>query len=88
VKIIVKKPDYNPNLNMGSRDTKILKSFEYYYSKNNQVFRLSSLSRKVIPVFGARSAEMKKFIDDNSLSADDEVELTKIFEYYNTLVKN
>jgi hypothetical protein len=83
-KILVKKPDYNPNLNMGSPDTKIIKTYEYYYVKDKQVFRLSSLSKKVIPVFEERSGEMKAFIADNSLSAANEKDLVKMFEHYNS----
>jgi hypothetical protein len=86
-KVTVKKADYNAALNVGSHDDKILKSDQLYYARDNQVFKLPSSSKKVIALFGDKSAEVKKFIDDNSLSTGKENNLVKIFENYNSLVK-
>jgi hypothetical protein len=87
-KITVKKADYNAALSVGSRDDKILKIYELFYAKDNIVYKIPSNAKKLVSVFGDKSSEMKKYIDDNSLAAGKEQDLIKIFEYYNSLMKN
>jgi hypothetical protein len=82
-KITVKKADYNAVLNVGSHDDKVLKSDELFYAKNGQVYKVPSSSKKVAALFGDRAEQIKKFIDDNSLSPGKEHDLIKIFENYN-----
>jgi hypothetical protein len=86
-KITVKKADYNAALNVGSPDDKILKSEELCYSKENKVFKMPGSNKKAVPVFGDKAAEIKKFIDENSLSVGKEEDLIKIFDHFNSLTK-
>jgi hypothetical protein len=86
-KVLVKKADYNAVLNVGSHDDKILKSDDLYYAKDIHVLKVPSSSKKLTVLFGDKSADVKKFINDNSLSVGKEQDMAKIFEYYNALVK-
>jgi hypothetical protein len=86
-KVTIKKPDYNVALNVGSADEKIFKSVMICYSKENKISKIPSSNKKGIPVFGEKSAEVKKFVEDNALSFGEEDELIKIFDFYNGLYK-
>jgi hypothetical protein len=86
-KVVVKKADYNAALNVGSRDDKILKNEELFYVKDKQVFKLPSSGKKMLALFGDKSSDIKKYIDENNLSLSKEGDLIAVFESYNALVK-
>jgi hypothetical protein len=84
--VSVKKADFNPVLNVGSHDDTILKKNELYYASKGQVFRTPSTKKKVLLLFGEKSADVEKFINKNALSITKEEDLVKMFEYYNISV--
>ena len=86
--VTVKKADYNVQLSIGSRDDKILKNPEYYYSTGDEVIESPSSNKKLLPMFGDMKSEMGRFIDENDLSAKNEDDLIMIFKHYNTLLKS
>jgi hypothetical protein len=80
----VKKADYNVSFDVGSRDDKILKEVTYFVGEGKSVVELSPAKKKVLSIFGSKSDEMEKYIDENNLSAKKEADLVKIFQHYNT----
>lgn len=86
--IEIKKADYNIQLNVGSRDDKILKKSEFYVLKDNQVIELPASKKKVIALFDEKSEVMDRFIKENNLSVTKGDQLKIIFDHYNSLVNN
>lgn len=86
--IEVKKADYNVQFNVGSRDDKILKKQELYYVRGNQVVEVPSSKKKLLPVFGDKSAAVEKYAKDNALTYTKEEHLKLMFEHYNSLFNN
>ena len=81
--LLVKKPDYNPALNAGSRDTRIIRQSELFYVMGSQAHRVKS-KKKLLASFGDKAAAMETYMQNNSLSTSEE-DLRKIFNHYNEL---
>lgn len=82
---IFKKSDYNATLNIGSRDHKYIKKEMFYYGKNN-VYAPIPGKKKLASIFDDKVPEMQRFIDINSIKADNESHLKILFEHYGTLL--
>jgi len=82
--IVIRQPDYKPELHMGSRDTQILKKDIYYYSKGSELIEVKGRNKKkFLEIFEDFSVEIDKFIQSNSLDISNEINRVMIFEYYN-----
>lgn len=83
----VRKSDYRPEFNSGSRDTKILKKEKFYYSTNGHLYEIPSSKKKLLVIFGDKAEAMAKFINVNTLTATSESHIRAIFDHYNSLQK-
>lgn len=81
------KADFNPALNVGSRDNRFVQKSTYYYAINNKVFKVPTNKKKLISIFDKQADEVGKFIKVNSLSLNQDNHLLAIFDYYNSLDK-
>jgi len=86
--ITIKRANYKVQFDVGSRDDKILKKYDYFTLQDNIVAELPSAKKKLLLFFGDHAAEVEKFIDVNSLSINKENHLKAIFEHYNSLVQH
>jgi len=84
--IEIKKADYNPALNIGSLDEKILKKEKYFLLQGTRLQEVRK--KKFFTAFGDRAAEVETYAAKNSLSAGDPGELQLIVRYYNSLSAN
>jgi len=82
-KITVKDPTYNVQLDMGNRDTRLLRKTVLYYLDGNVVRELPSSRKKFLPVFGNHASEVEDFIKINRLSLNEPGHVRAIFENYN-----
>lgn len=82
--LYVKKANYNVSFDVGSRDDKILKQSSYYMGDGQRVAEVGSTKKKIIALFGDKADVMEKYIDDNSLSPKKEMDLVRVFQYYNS----
>jgi hypothetical protein len=88
VKVIIRKPDYNVQLNVGSKDTRIIKEDVFYFTKGEELINVKSIKgKKFASVFGDYASAMEKFIDGNSLKVSVEEDLILIFKYFNEEVE-
>ncbi|MBS1555006.1 MAG: hypothetical protein JSU09_08760 [Bacteroidetes bacterium] len=76
------KANFNPALNVGSKDHKYLKNHFFYYLKNGLIYPISK--KNFFTIFGDRQKEMEAFGKSKKLKAEND--LISIFEYYNKLV--
>ena len=84
--ILIKEPTYNEKLDMGRRDTQIVRKTHYYYIDNNTIKPLPSSKKKLLPVFGEHASAVEQYIKLNGLSLNDGKHLKAVFEHYNTRI--
>lgn len=84
-KLNIIKPNYNEALSVGSKDTKLVKTSQYYVVKGNTLFPLTTSKKKVLDALADRADDVEKFIKTNSLNLKSRTDLAKVFEYYNNL---
>ena len=84
-KLNIIKPNYNEALSVGSKDTKLVKTSQYYVVKGNTLFPLTTSKKKVLDALADRADDVEKFIKTNSLNLKFRTDLAKVFEYYNNL---
>ncbi len=82
--LVIKEPDYVVALNVGSRDTKILKKKKYYLLDRRDLIEIST-KKRLLPYFGDKSDEMDRFIKINKIDLKTEIGLKRIFEHFNTI---
>jgi len=81
--LVFKRPDYDPVLNVGSKDPQCIKKVNLLYAQNNIVEELPG--KKSIPsIFGNAEADVQKFIKTNQLNLAKENNIIALFEYYNS----
>jgi hypothetical protein len=84
VKVIIKRPDYNVQLNVGNKNTRILKEDIYYFAKGPDLTGIKSMRvKKFASLFGDYASAVEKFVDDNALKLSVEEDLILIFKYVN-----
>lgn len=79
------KPDYNIALDIGDRDSKIVKKNQYYLIDDNTVFLIEKNKRKSLILFQEKAPLIKRFMKKNKLKFNEENDLIKVIEYYNSL---
>lgn len=84
-RVLVKDPTYNEKLDMGQRDTRILKKTEYYYLHEDVIRTIPSSKKKFFPIFGQHADDIGKFVKVNRLLLVEASHLTSIFFRYNSL---
>lgn len=81
--VIVKPPDYSPQFNVGSRDTRIIKKTALYTALNDDVQVLSQHARKFFRIFDTREDDVRAYAARNQLDLANEDHVVLIFRYYN-----
>lgn len=84
--IVVRQPTYDERLDIGERDTRILKKTAFFYMKDDAVRELPSAKRKFLPVFGEHADAVEQFIRTNRLLLNEPNHLKIIFEHYNSRI--
>jgi hypothetical protein len=84
--VIIKRPDYNVQLNVGSKSTRIVKEEMFYYAQGSDLFNAKSLTKKkLLSLFSDSASEIESYMREQSLLPARENDLIKIFQYYNKL---
>lgn len=76
------EPDFNPALNVGSRDIRIIQKKNFYYLSGNEVFRIKN-KKQLEELFQSHQKEMKDFIKKNQVNISSAASLRMAFDYYN-----
>ena len=80
----VKDPTYVVAFDVGSRETQIRKKTAWYYVRDQSILKITN-KKRLLEVFGERSAEMDKYIKINQLPVNDQEGLVRIFQHYNKI---
>ncbi len=83
--IWIKRPDYVPAFDVGSKDTKINKRETFYYAKGKTLFEIKK-RKQLITLFGDKGEEMDTYIKVNHLNIKEQRGLSNIFLHYNSLI--
>jgi hypothetical protein len=80
----IKKPDFNAALNVGSKDTRIVKREHYYFNLGREVYKIKS-KKDVAVVFQDKAEQMNAYIKSEKIKFSDEANLIKVFTSYLSL---
>lgn len=84
--IIIKKADYRPELDVGTRDTRILKKHEYFLLIDKNIREVPGQKKKVFDMFGSHEQAIEAFAKENDLNPSKESDLIRIVDHYNSLI--
>ncbi len=63
-----------------------VKTSTYYLVQNGTFLEMPRSKSKILKMMDSKKAEMKKFIKDNNIDLDNEVDLTKTIKYFDSLL--
>jgi hypothetical protein len=84
-KLSVSKPTFNAALNSGTKDTKIVRTPQYFYVRNNEIFKLTNTKKKIIEALADKEAEVKNWLKTNDINFKRSADLIRLFAFYNGL---
>ena len=78
------KPNYNPAVEVGDKNTKIKKKATTYYAVNKQLFKTKS-KKDILKTFESEQQKVSDFIESEKIDMKDENDLIRLFKFYNNL---
>lgn len=82
IRLEILKPDFSPALNVGSKNTRILKKESYFYVDGKEIFRIKS-RKSVESLLVNREEELNNFIKNEGIRFNREADLIKFFSKLN-----
>lgn len=79
----VLRPNFSPALNVGSKDTKILKKSEYFYSLKNKLYQIKKKSSLEAIQQHKSSVDLAAFLKKEKISLTKEEDLMLLFDMIN-----
>ncbi len=83
----VKKPNYNQALDVGTRDAKIYKKTALYCLDGDKL-KVVKGKKDILLALNDKQTEIESFISTNKLGTKTDFDVTRIFDYYNSLFEN
>lgn len=83
--VTVVKPDYSPQMNVGSRDYKVLHKHTFYYNTEGVIREVPKQKKKLLAIFSDHQSEVSDFIRNERIDLNDESGLKRVFEFYSQL---
>lgn len=83
--IIVKKPDYNEALDVGSKDYELLRKTDFYLNVHHKV-TLINKKNVIYNLFNDKKSSLKDFIKVNKINFSDEQDLIKLTAFCDSLL--
>ena len=84
LRLEILKPDFNPALNVGSKDTRILKKELFYYNIDKDLIRIKS-RKSLHSLKRGNDKLIDDFIRKQGIKLNNEADLLKLFSFYNFL---
>lgn len=81
ISLEILKPDFSPALNIGSKDTRIVKNEDFFFNVGNELIRIKS-KKDLIPIFKNKERQMDIYIKKEGIKFRSEADLIKIFNYF------
>lgn len=84
IRLEILKPDFNPALNVGSKDTRIVKKQTFYYSTDNHLTKIKS-KKSLESISKENAKQMEVFIKKEGIKFTEERDLVKLFTFLESL---
>jgi len=78
-------PDYSPQFNTGSKNSKWLRKETSYIVSNSEIVKLPTSKKNALKVFGEKSKDISDFADKRNIKFKSIDEWVLAFDYFNTL---
>lgn len=82
----LKRANYVPALDAGTRNDELVLQESYYYAKGETIRPLPTGRKKIIRVIAEDKGTLKSFIKSKNLNMKDEKDLITVFQYVNTQI--
>jgi hypothetical protein len=82
-KLDIIKPTYNASLEVGDRNSHLVKKTSLMFSKDKELFKVSK--KELQALFAPQKEKMDAYIKANKLDLKDEKDLKLAFDYFNSL---
>ncbi len=83
--LVLLESNYNTAMDTGNEAKKYVKKDKYYIITKNSISPIKKNKKKILAKFDDKAEIVKKYADENELSFKDDYDLSKIFNYYNSL---
>jgi hypothetical protein len=80
IRLEILKPDFNPALNVGSKDARILKKESYYFNQGKELVRIKN-KKSLDPLIKGKSDSVEAFLKKENIRFSDEKDLIKLFKF-------
>lgn len=87
ISLSIRKPSYNQALDVGSKNSKIIKEEDYYYAIDNKLTRLKS-KKDLKGISTLNQSKIENYVKENKIGLSNERDLVLLIEYCNTLEAN
>ncbi|MCU0397537.1 MAG: hypothetical protein MUC73_05470 [Cyclobacteriaceae bacterium] len=84
IRIEILKPDFNPALNVGSKDTRIIKKESFYFATGNDLVQIKS-KKSVEPILQSKGGAVESYLKREAIKFTREADLVKFFNFVNSL---
>lgn len=81
----IKTPTYVPALDVGSKDTQIMKERHYYFAKETEVNKLAAGKSGLLKLMQDKKEQMNAFLNSHDLELKNPHDLALVFKHYNSL---
>ena len=85
IKLEMLDANYNAALDVGSQSKKYVKKTEYFVNNNNKTKKIKNKKKPILKIFKEKAEDIELFAKEKNLKYKKEEDLTKIFDYYNSL---
>jgi hypothetical protein len=85
--LVVVRPNYNQALNIGSKDTKLVKKESLFLAKEKTLIPVKGIKKNYEKIFENKADEVRKFVRRKSIKLSKKEDLITLFEFYNSLTK-
>lgn len=77
--------NYNTAMDVGSQSDKYVKKEIYYIKSGDEIIQIKKKKKNILNKFEDKAEKVELFASENNLNFKDDVDLEKIFNYYNSL---
>ena len=82
----IKQPTYNAALNVGSKDTEIIREEKLYAARDGKAQKFSASKKSLLELMADKKTEMEAFLKQTQPDLKNRMQLVRVFDYYNSLV--
>jgi hypothetical protein len=83
--LMLLESNYNAAMDVGSEKNKYIKKKKFYAQKDNQLIEIKKTKKSVTKLLSDQKTKIEEYVIQNKLSFKNEIDLIKVFNYYNNI---